>query len=88
VLPRRHYRPTPAEDTGTPLVAFFDTHDMGAYWDDMPEVPFKVDIKHRAHLVAVDDDLVDRIAEVARKKHVSSESLINLLLREKLAEAI
>ena len=70
------------------LVEFFEAHDMGDYWDEMPEVHFDVDIKHRAHLVAVDDDLVDRIAEVARTKHVSSESLINSLLREKLAEAI
>jgi hypothetical protein len=61
---------------------------MGAHWDEMPEVHFDVDIKRRAHLVAVDDDLVDKIAEVARTKHVSSESLINALLREKLAEAI
>ncbi|HEX9735642.1 MAG TPA: CopG family antitoxin [Thermoanaerobaculia bacterium] len=70
------------------LVRFFDAHDMGAHWDEMPEVHFDVDIKRRAHLVAVDDDLVDKIAEVARTKHVSSESLINALLREKLAEAI
>lgn len=69
------------------LVEFFDAHDMGAYWDEMPEVHFDVDIQRRTHLVAVDDDLVDKITEVARTKHVSSESLVNSLLREKLAEA-
>ncbi|HEX9732058.1 MAG TPA: CopG family antitoxin [Thermoanaerobaculia bacterium] len=70
------------------LVEFFDTHDMGTYWDEMPEVHFDVDVKRRAHLVAVDDDLVDKIAKVARTKHVSSEALVNVLLREKLAEAL
>ncbi len=69
------------------LVEFFDTHDMGAYWDQMPEVHFDIDIRRRSHLVAVDEDIVGKIAEVARARHVSSESLINSLLREKLAEA-
>jgi hypothetical protein len=29
------------------LVEFFDTHDMGEYWDDMPKVHFDIDIKRR-----------------------------------------
>ncbi len=69
------------------LVEFFDTHDMGDDWDQMPEVHFDVDIERRAHLVTLDEDLVSKITEVARARHVSSESLINSLLREKLAEA-
>ena len=27
------------------LVAFFETHDMGEYWDQMPEAHFDIDIK-------------------------------------------
>jgi hypothetical protein len=27
------------------LVAFFDTHDMGDYWDSLPEAEFDVDIE-------------------------------------------
>ena len=69
------------------LVQHFDTHDMGDHWDQMPEVDFDIDIQRRAHLVAVDEDIAGKITEVARAKHVSSESLINSLLREKLAEA-
>lgn len=70
------------------LVEFFDTHDMGDYWDEMPEVHFDIDIERRAHLVAVDEDVVAKIARVARARHVSSERLINSLLRQKLAEAM
>ncbi len=69
------------------LVEFFDSHDMGDYWDQMPEVHFDVDIERRAHLVTLDEDIVAKITQVARSRHVSSESLINSLLREKLAEA-
>ncbi|MBW8878708.1 MAG: hypothetical protein JF614_27430 [Acidobacteria bacterium] len=70
------------------LVNFFDTHDMGEYWDQMPEAELEIDIRRRKHLVALDDDLAGKVATIARSRHVSSESLINSLLREKLADAI
>jgi CopG antitoxin of type II toxin-antitoxin system len=70
------------------LVEFFETHDMGEYWEQMPEAKLDIDIRHRKHLVALDDDLVGKVAEIARSRHVSSESLVNSLLWEKLADAI
>ncbi len=36
------------------LVEFFDTRDMGEYWEQMPEAHFDIDIKRRTHLVAID----------------------------------
>lgn len=69
------------------LVELFDTHDMGDHLDQMPEVQADVDLKASTHLVAVAEDLVGRIAEIARARHISSEALINLMLREKIAEA-
>ena len=69
------------------LVEFFETHDMGDYLDQMPEVKMDIDLRHRKHLVALDEDLAGQVAKIARSLHVSSESLINTLLREKLAEA-
>ena len=30
------------------LVAFFETHDMGDYWENMPEVEFEISLKKRA----------------------------------------
>ncbi len=35
----------PEYSTLDELVAFFDTHDMGDYWDSLPEVEFDVDIE-------------------------------------------
>ena len=32
------------------LAGFFDTHDMGDYWEQMPEAFFDIDIKSRKHL--------------------------------------
>lgn len=69
------------------LVDFFETHDMGDYLDHMAEVDFEIDIKKRTHLVAVAEDLLGKITDLARSKHISSEALINSILREKIAEA-
>ena len=78
----------PKTDSLDELVEFFDTHDMGEYWDRMTEADLDIDIRHRKHLVALDDDLAGEVARIARSRHVSSESLVNSLLREKLTDAI
>lgn len=69
------------------LVEYFETHDMGDHLDHLPEVQFDVNLKRRTHLVAVAEDLVSKIGEMARSRHISSELLINSMLREKIAEA-
>ena len=68
------------------LVEYFDTHDMGDHWGDMPEAHFDIDIKRRTHVFALDDDLAERLTQIARTKRVSSRTLINKWLREKIAE--
>jgi len=66
------------------LVDFFETHDMGDYWEKMPEAHFDVNIKRRKHLVALEEDIVDKLTEIAKSKKVSSESLINAWLKDKI----
>ena len=66
------------------LVEFFDTHDMGEYWDQLPEVDFKINIKKRRHLVAIDEEIIPELTRIAKSKRVRSEKLINAWLREKI----
>jgi len=66
------------------LVEFFETHDMGDYWEQMPEAHFDVNIKKRKHWVALEGDIVDKLIEIAKTKKVSSESLINTWLKDKI----
>ena len=66
------------------LVDFFETHDMGDYWEKMPKAHFDVTIKKRKHLVALEEDIVDKLTEIAKSKKVSSESLINTWLKDKI----
>ena len=69
------------------LVEIFESRDLGDEWETMTPTSFAVDLASQRHLVALDDDVVERLSTLARAKHLSFEVLANLFLREKLAEA-
>ncbi len=48
------------------LVDFFDTHDMGEYLDQMPEVHFEVDIKRHRFRIIVKPTLIGGSADAAQ----------------------
>lgn len=68
------------------LVDFFDIHDLGDYLDQMDEVIFDVDLQRKTHLFALDEDISNKLIEIARAKNVPAETLINTWLRAKLLE--
>ncbi len=68
------------------LLEFFDSHDLGEYWDQMPEANFEVDIKRRTHLFALDADLASELTTIAKSRQMSSEALINTWVKEKILE--
>ncbi len=74
----------PAMNSINELVDFFETHDMGDYWEQMPEADFEVKIKRRRHLIALEADVITKITQIAKAKKVTSEALINMWLKEKL----
>lgn len=68
------------------LVNFFDTHDLGEFLDEMPEVHFEVDLKKKTYLFPIEGELIEKLTEIARSKQISSAKLINAWLREKIQE--
>lgn len=66
---------------------FWDTHDLSEYWDLTRETRFEVDIQRRIFLTALEPDLAKRLAACARKQGVSTETLINVWLTERLMAA-
>lgn len=66
------------------LSEFFDSNDMGDYWQNMPEVEFEISIARKTRLVAIEETLAERLTKVARDKHISPEVLIQSWLKEKL----
>lgn len=65
---------------------FWDKHDLADYWDLTREAHFKVDIKQRLFLVALEAELAKQLADCARKQGVTTETLVNVWLTEKMAE--
>ena len=66
---------------------FWDTHSSADYEDYMKEVHFDVELKRRAHDVRVTDDVLREIRKIARQRGVATETLVNLWLQEKVADA-
>lgn len=62
--------------------SFWDSHDSMDYEDFMEEVDFQVDIKHRVCLVSIARPVLDDLREKARSQGLSTETLVNLLLKE------
>jgi CopG antitoxin of type II toxin-antitoxin system len=66
------------------LVDYFDTHDLGDEWEQMPEAKFEINIQSRKHLIALEEDVATQVTRIAKAKRVSSETLINTWLKDRL----
>ena len=70
----------------TEIGEFWDTHDLGDYWDQTEPADFEVDIQSETRLFALDLALTEQVHDVARKRGISVETLLNLWVQEKLGE--
>jgi CopG antitoxin of type II toxin-antitoxin system len=66
---------------------FWDNHDLADYWDLTREAHFEVDIERRTFLTALEPELAKKLATRAHQQGVTTETLINVWLTEKLATA-
>ena len=69
------------------MAEFWDTHSLADYWDQTAPADFEITPEaRRRYLVAVDREVLARVQRLARLRGVSSESLVNLLLEQRLRE--
>ena len=69
------------------MAEFWDTHSLADYWDQTEPAEFDaLDQLRRRYLVRLDRDLLGRVQQVARTRGVSTESLVNLLIEQRLQE--
>ncbi|HSL83135.1 MAG TPA: CopG family antitoxin [Thermoanaerobaculia bacterium] len=66
---------------------FWDTHDLTDYEDQTREADFEVDLRRRVFLTALEPELAKKVAAYAHRQGISTETLVNLWLGEKLAAA-
>lgn len=62
---------------------FWDTHSSADYWDQGYDVEFEICVPRR-HSVNIEAEAFERIATEARHGGVTSETLINLWIAERL----
>jgi hypothetical protein len=63
---------------------FWDSHDLSDYWDLTREAHFEVDIQRHVFLAAIEPQLAKKLTGLARKQGISTETLINVWLTEKV----
>jgi hypothetical protein len=66
---------------------FWDTHSLADYWDQTEPAEFEISEQtQRRYVVRIDRDVLSRVQQLARVRGVSTESLVNLLLEQRLGE--
>ena len=68
-------------------IAFWDTHSTADYEDETEEVSFDIDLREEIFTVALVPELVDLLESQAKARGVTTETLVNLWLAERLKTA-
>lgn len=69
------------------IAEFWDTHSLADYWDQTESVEFEISPDaRRRYLVAIDPDILNRVKQIAHIRGLSTQSLINLWLEQRLHE--
>jgi hypothetical protein len=68
------------------LSEYWDTHSLADHWDKTSPVEFELDVRSSALYFPVDRLLADKLRTVAAAHGVSTETLLNLWLQEKVAD--
>ncbi|MFH1906976.1 MAG: CopG family antitoxin [Chloroflexota bacterium] len=68
------------------IAEFWDTHSLADYADQIHEVEFEVRASRRRR-VTLDPGVFGRIETQAHQRGISSETLVNLWLAERLQQA-
>ena len=75
--------PIPDDMTIEEASEFWDTHSVADYPSRLVQLEYAPE--KRLTFVAIDEDVLTRVEEQARKRGVSAETLVNLWIKEKVA---
>jgi dsDNA-specific endonuclease/ATPase MutS2 len=66
--------------------AYWDTQDLSELWDKTRRVKFDVLIESEAIYYAIEKGLSEKVQSIAKKQGVSSDTLVNLWIQEKVQQ--
>ncbi|HEX8737944.1 MAG TPA: CopG family antitoxin [Pyrinomonadaceae bacterium] len=67
---------------------YWDAHDLGEVWDKTEAAEFEVDLDSDIFYYAVETSLSTKLRSIAEKKGVSTETLVNLWLQERVNSSV
>jgi hypothetical protein len=76
----------PSFESYMALGEFWDTHSLAEYWDYSEDAQLEFDPAHHRILVPIEPDLLLRLQRAAQARGISTESLVNLLLEQRLQQ--
>ncbi len=68
------------------MAEFWDAHDLGDYWEQTKPVKMDVALESEVTYYALESQLAKQVEQLARRRGVSPETLLNLWVQEKLQE--
>ncbi len=66
---------------------FWDTHSVADYWEKTKPARFQVRIESEVTYFPLERELTAQIQQLAKRQGVSSETLLNIWVQEKLQKA-
>jgi hypothetical protein len=66
------------------MAEFWDTHSVADYWDQTYEVEMTFDPAARRAVISIEPELMEDLRKTARDRHVSTQTLVNVWLRQRL----
>lgn len=71
------------EDSYRKIGEYWDANDLSEVWEKTEAAEFEVDLESDVFYYAVETSLSTKLRSIAAKKGISTETLVNLWLREK-----
>ena len=67
---------------------FWDLHDLTDYWDKTSETDLRFNLKRRHYFIGIAPKIAKELQRISEAEGVSSETMANLWLQEKLQQKI
>jgi hypothetical protein len=67
---------------------FWDTHDLAEHWEQTQPAQFELDLQSEVTYCPLDITLVAKVRSIAKQRGVSTETLLNLWVQEKLRQEV
>jgi hypothetical protein len=63
-----------------------EANSLADYWDVTKEVEFEVDITEEPRWIELDEEIAQKVYEVAKRNNISVQILVNSWIKEKVWE--